>query len=110
MNIEKIALKYFEYFSNKDINSLGNLLADDIYLRDWEVESIGINNVLKTIKEIVNKLKSIRVEILNILIVDLTIVCELKITIDYSIILLVVDILEFDKSGKIKSIRAYKGN
>jgi len=39
-----------------------------------------------------------------------TVVAELEILIDGKIIELVVDIIEFNESGKITSIKAYKGN
>ena len=39
MKLKKIALTYFRDFSNKDIASLKGFFANDIVLRDWEIEA-----------------------------------------------------------------------
>ena len=110
MDIKQIVLEYFNIFSRKEIDKLEQLFANDIYLRDWEVEAIGISNVIKANQDIFDSAKTLEVEPINIYKDMNTLICELIITIDSSEIELVVDIIEFDESGKIKSIKAYKGN
>ena len=38
--------KYFESFQNKDLNGLRKLYADEIKLKDWLGEWIGVDSVL----------------------------------------------------------------
>ena len=44
MKLKEIALSYFRDFSNKDIASLRGFFANDIVLRDWEIEAEGIES------------------------------------------------------------------
>ncbi len=110
MTLKKIALKYFEDFSSKDILSLKKVFANDIVLRDWEIEARGINAVIKANENIFNNVVSIFVEPQNLYQEDNIVIGELKIIINESEILYVVDLIEFNKENKIKRIYAYKGN
>ena len=50
--LKEIALSYFRDFSNKDIASLKGFFANDIVLRDWEIEAEGIEAVIEANKNI----------------------------------------------------------
>jgi hypothetical protein len=102
-------LEYFNYFSNKDINQLSNLFDDDITLVDWNISATNKNNVIQANKDIFNSVQTINVEIVNISEKEKTFFCQLIITINGSEKIDVVDIIEFNNVGKIKSIKAYKG-
>ncbi len=110
MSLKEIAVNYFTTFSNKDLPNLKPLFAENIHLRDWEIEAKGIENVLKANQNIFDKVNKIKVDPINIYEDTSTLICELIITINDSEILQVVDIIEFNQSGKIQSIKAYKGN
>ena len=109
-----IALKYFETFTNKDLEGLKEMFAENISLRDWEVEAKGIKDVLNANSDIfdsVNHMEVIPLRVWDFVSQeDNVVVAELKIELDDNEIELVTDILEFDKNNKIKAIRAYKGN
>ncbi len=108
--IKEIAIDYFKTFSNKNISKLKLFFSDDVVLRDWDVSEKGIERVLQANSNIFNSVESIDVKPINLLECNETIVAELEIKINSKEIILVTDIIEFNKSGKIKSIRAYKGN
>ena len=110
MNLIFIAKDYFKTFSNKEIKKLGTFFSDDISLRDWDISAIGLNNVLKANSNIFNSVETISVQPIKIYQCDSTIIAELEILINSSDKILVVDVIEFDNSGRILSIRAYKGN
>tara|TARA_Y100001978_G_C23503157_1_gene341963 strand:- start:69 stop:401 length:333 start_codon:yes stop_codon:yes gene_type:complete len=110
MTLKEITLKYFNDFSNKDISSLKKVFANDIVLRDWEIEAKGIDAVIKANQNIFDNVISIVVDPQNLYQEANIVIGELKILINDSEIIYVVDLLEFNKDNKIKRIFAYKGN
>ena len=110
MKYRNIAIKYFNLFSNKDIDKLKLLFAENITLRDWEISKKGIENVIDANNNIFESCNDIKVKILEIYEIERTIIAEIKIIIDQKLILLVVDVITFDEKDKICKIRAYKGN
>ncbi|MDC2979771.1 hypothetical protein OAY11_03075, partial [Pelagibacteraceae bacterium] len=66
MELVELAKKYFNYFSNKDIQNLQNLFSENVILKDWEIEAKGINEVVEANKKIFKSVKSISVITKNI--------------------------------------------
>lgn len=88
---------------------LEELIADNITLKDWEIKATGKDEVLEANKKIFNSVKSINSKTVKNYFFDKTAICILKITINQSEIIDVVDIIEFDDEDKILNITAYKG-
>ena len=110
MTLKEITLKYFKDFSSKDISSLKEVFANDIVLRDWEIEAKGIDSVIKANQNIFDNVISIFVDPQNLYQEENIVIGELKIVINDSEIIYVVDLIEFNEDNKIKRIFAYKGN
>ena len=110
MTLKEITLKYFKDFSSKDISSLKEVFANDMVLRDWEIEAKGIDAVIKANQNIFNNVISIFVDPQNLYQEGNIVIGELKIVINDSEIIYVVDLIEFNEDNKIKRIYAYKGN
>lgn len=117
--------KYFSNFCSKNIEELKNIFSDNIELKDWNNEFFGKENVLKEIETIFNSFTSIRLNVINIYnstdIVDcedgeylLSIpsnnkfACQIEISFDNQKFLNIIDLIEFDDDGKIKTLVAYK--
>jgi hypothetical protein len=107
--LKKLALNYFEAFSNADIGRLRSLFSNEVCLRDWNVGVQGIESVISENSKIFKALKDIRVEVLNLYEDAQTIIAELVISGDGAPAILVVDFLHFNEEHKIVSIRAYRG-
>lgn len=103
------AQKYFNAFERRDIDALRKLFDSGIVLRDWDIEIAGVEKILKANLEFFKNFHKIRIKIINLYIDHATVIGELYITLNDSISIKVVDILEFTADGKIKSIRAFKG-
>ena len=58
-NIKDIALSYFKKFSDKNINGLREMFADNVTLRDWDIDKQGIESVLKANLNIFQSVKTI---------------------------------------------------
>ena len=109
-DLKSISKKYFETFSNKDIDGLADMFANEVRLQDWEIVAIGKTAVLLANENIFSSVDTIQVSPTSLYCEGNAIVAELKICVDKKTNLLVVDIIEFNEDGKITAIRAYKGN
>jgi len=108
-NIEDIALSYFKKFSEKNIDGLRELFDDNVTLRDWDIDKKGIESVLKANLNIFQNVKTINAIPQNIISENHFVFAELKIVVNDDEELKVVDLIEFNKKGKIISIKAFKG-
>ena len=106
--MENLIKNYFTFFSKKDISSLDKLLADDVKLIDWEISANGKKEVLDANKKIFSSFKSINVELKEIFIKDMTVVCLLEILVNNKDRIKVVDIIKFNNDNKIILISAFK--
>lgn len=105
--------KYLGAFAAKDLDTLDQMYADNVELHDWAVKLKGKEEVLSANKALFNNSELISVHIQNTSYRDKYIAVEFVLVVNSSdpkdsIILNVVDIIEIDDYGKIKSIRAYK--
>ena len=109
IDLKSIAIEYFETFSRKDLDGLGIMFTGDVTLRDWEISATGIDEVLAANKKIFDSVEYIHVMPLNLYQDGNTVAAELSIVVSGAIVLRVVDIITFNDTGKIVSIKAYKG-
>jgi hypothetical protein len=109
MDLKSICLEYFETFSRKDLDSLALMFTGDVTLRDWEISATGIDEVLAANKKIFDSVEYIHVLPLHLYQDNNTVAAELSIVVSGAIVLRVVDIITFNDTGKIVSIKAYKG-
>jgi hypothetical protein len=107
--LKMLALNYFEAFSKADIIRLRSIFSDDVRLRDWNIDVLGIESVIIENLKIFEALKCISVEVINLYEDVQTVVAELVISANGEPAIKVVDILNFNDERKIVSIRAYKG-
>jgi len=109
MKLKELTLKYFNTFSNKDVDGLRELFSNDVTLRDWELNVGGSAYVLHENKKMFNLFDSIKIIPLNVAVTGNITVSEIELHINESEIIRVVDVIEFNDNGKICAVRAYKG-
>ena len=110
MDLKPLALRYFSTFSRKDTAGLKALFCEDVSLRDWEISASGISNVLAANQKIFDSVRTIEVRPTNLFQDAHSVCAELEIWIDGKTMLLVLDILDFDAEGRIRAVRAFRGN
>lgn len=109
MELKILVKNYQEAFNNQDIDRLRNLFDSNILLKDWERSVQGIENVIKENQKIFDSVKKLKCITVKEYFQENTAICVLKIHINDSEIIDVVDIIEFNNDNKITSIIAYKG-
>ena len=108
-NIKDSAQSYFTIFSEKNIDGLREMFDDNVTLRDWDIDKKGIESVLKANLNIFQNVNTINAIPQNIISENNCVFAELKIVVNDNDELKVVDVIEFNKKGKIISIKAFKG-
>ena len=107
-SISQVALLYLKSFAEKDIGSLEVLFGDSMTLADWDGQLVGKENILNFNKKIFASVNNIGVDVVKVAVGQSTVMAELKITLNNTTTLNVVDVIEFDDDNKIQSIKAYK--
>ena len=109
MDLKARSLEYFYNFSSKNSSTLSWMFTSVCFLHDWENDAAGKTDVMSVYNKIFNSVESIAVTPRAIYQDGLTVIAELLITINGKEQILVTDIITYDETGKIVSVRAYKG-
>jgi hypothetical protein len=99
---------YFDLFSNKDINGLSKLFSEDVKLVDWNISKSGKLEVIEANKKIFNSVDTIKVTPNKFYKNNNSYAVDISILVNEIENLDVIDIISFNKEGKINSIKAYK--
>ena len=112
-NLANLANKYFEVWNSHDSKNVGDLFSENGILRDWEILAEGKKDIVDANQNIFNEVPNVKVEVLKMHISENTNTVSNEILVhtnhDDNEILKVVDIIEYNDDGLIKSLRAYKG-
>jgi len=104
--------KYLAAFAAKDLDVLDSeIYADDVVLSDWLATTSGKEQVLIANKHLFNHCEMISVHIQNIAYNNKTIFVNFDLILingREKVDLSVVDVIEINDNGKIKSITAFK--
>jgi hypothetical protein len=109
--IDSNVYEYFKHFQNKDITSLSDMFSESVYLQDWESTSIGKHQVLEANERLFSLVDNIVIEVINLVTKDNIAIAEMTIQIavqETVNTINVVDVIEFDNSDLIASVKAYK--
>ena len=107
--IKELCLHYLQKYAEKDMKAMEEIFADDIVLRDWKIRVLGKEAALSETHKNFEAADSIEIEVLSTYENNNTVAAELKITVNRTEELHVVDVISFDADGKIDAIRAYLG-
>jgi len=105
----EIFMDYLAAYARKDLDAIDGLFADDIRLRDWKLFVQGRRAALAETAKNFDAARSIEIDVLSTHESQRSVAGELRIRIDGEIELFVVDVVDFDDSGRISAIRAYLG-
>jgi len=104
-----LCLSYLKKYAKKDLSGIEEMFSDNVVLRDWKIRVTGKKNALTETQKNFEAADSIQIEVLSTFENQNTVAAELKINVDNSEELYVVDVITFDSKSKIESIRAYLG-
>ena len=92
-----------------DLKGIESMFSENIILRDWKIRVTGKKNALEETRKNFEAADSIAIKVLSTLENKNSIAAELKINVDNTEELFVVDVITFNSQSQIESIRAYLG-
>jgi ketosteroid isomerase-like protein len=104
----ELVLDYFKNFTDKNLDKLGNMFADDIKLTDWNIRASGKQQVLRENKAIFDNVGTINILVSTMAQDGDVVFSEIQVILDEETTIKVVDIIFFDMHNKIVEIKAYK--
>lgn len=102
-------MAYLEAYEAKDIEAIGEMLSQQVSLRDWNISAQGKDAALEETRKNFGSVQDLKIVPLRVYESEGAVAAELQMVIDGQVDLRVVDVVEFDAQGAIRSIRAYKG-
>jgi hypothetical protein len=109
MNPADLLLSYLRAYEARDIDAVGALLSDDVRLQDWNLAVQGKAAVLAETQRNFDDAAQLQIEVLALYTGEAGAAARLRIVVNAAIELEVVDTITVDASGRVSSIRAYKG-
>lgn len=100
---------FLKSYEAKDIDAIAALLADDVHLQDWNLEAQGKAAVLAETLKNFREAAQLQIQVRQFFEGQQCAAARLRIVVNNSVELEVVDTIELDLDGKVRSIRAYKG-
>ncbi len=104
-------VSYIQAYAKKDLVAVGDMLASSIHLRDWNLGVQGREAVLAETSKNFAAADTVEIAILALYenVRESSVAGELRIVVNGTDELHVVDVISFTPTGKIQSIRAYLG-
>jgi len=109
MSYIKHLRQYLSAYARKDLQAIEAMLADDATLQDWNLKVEGKAEVLRETRKNFEAAQSIEIEIRREFGNGADVAAELRIVVDGTIQLEVVDIVRFNAEALVESIKSYKG-
>ncbi len=109
MNLRHRFVHFLDCYARKDLAGISALLAEDVSLRDWNISVRGRPAVEAATRQNFDDAAHIDIQVLHLHESPDAVAGELKITVDRSIVLYVVDVIQFDAQARVTAIRSYKG-
>jgi hypothetical protein len=100
---------FLSAYERKDIDAISEMLAEDVVLRDWNLEVSGLEAAVAEYSKNFRDADSLRITVNQILESESGVAAELEIVVNGSENLNVVDIFTFNDDNEITSVVAYKG-
>jgi hypothetical protein len=99
---------FLSAYERKDIGTISKMFAEDVVLRDWNLQVAGLDEALAEYSKNFRDADSLSITVNQILESESGVAAELEIIVNESKRLSVVDVFTFNKDSKITSVVAYK--
>ena len=106
---EDVARRFLAAYAAKDLDTIAGLLAEDVLLRDWNLEVRGREAFLAETQRNFDSAGSLAIDVVHVHATDHSVAAEVLITVDGTIRLRVVDVFDVDADGRVTAVRSYQG-
>jgi hypothetical protein len=105
----EVLADFLKAYEAKDIDAIAPMLTDDVRLQDWHLEAHGKAAVLAETRKNFQDAQHLQNEIRQLYEGAGCAAAQVRIVVNKSVELEVVDTIAVNPDGKVSSIRAYKG-
>lgn len=105
----EVARRFLAAYAARDLAAICAMVSPDILLRDWNLEVRGTDAFRIETQRNFENAQSITIEVLQLHATKVSAAVEVLITVDDSIRLRVVDVLDIGEDGLVTAVRSYKG-
>ncbi len=105
----EVLAEFLNAYEAKDIDKIALMLAENVRLQDWNLTAEGKDAVLAETRKNFVDAERLQLEIRQLYEGQSCAAARLKIVVNGTVELEVVDAIELNAEGKVCSIRAYKG-
>lgn len=109
MTPTEVLTRYLQAYEAQDLDAIAPMLAEEVRLQDWNLIAEGKAAVLAETLRNFRDAERLQIEVRQRYEAEGCAAARLRIVVNGSIELEVVDTIEVDGHGQIRSIRAYKG-
>lgn len=102
-------LRFLDLYVRQDLDGILAMLSPDAAVRDWHQSVRGQAGVAAFMRQNFSEAESLSIDVLALHASEDAVAGEVRILVDGSIELFVVDVMRFDAAGRIAEIRSYKG-
>jgi ketosteroid isomerase-like protein len=108
-DFESLAKAFLTAYERKDIAIVGQMLANEVVVRDWNQEVLGKEAAIAEFTKNFEAANSLSIEVLRTFSSSDGTAVELEIVVDETENLRVIDVFSFNKLNQIDSIISYRG-
>ena len=109
MQATDVLAAFLKAYEAKDINAIALMLADDVHLQDWNLTAQGKPAVLAETRKNFLDAQQLQIEVRQLYGAERCAAAQLRITVNRTVELEVVDTIVLNADGQVCAIRAYKG-
>jgi hypothetical protein len=109
MDLRPICKEYFIDWSDKKLDKIAELFADEIHLRDWNSAAFNKEQAVAFNKNIFDNVDTCAALPLYMYQDGLTVACRLNVYINQENAFEVADLITFNEEGKIVELLAFRG-
>ena len=107
--LQAIAREFLRAYEAKDIQTIASLLAEQVVVRDWNLEVVGKTQALQEFAKNFEQASSLSIQLIHLYSSNSGVAAEVEIEVNNAESLRVVDLLTFGEHLQITSIISYKG-
>ncbi len=109
MDLSTRFLQFLQCYEQKDLAGIVAMLAPDVHVRDWNVSLRGRAAAEDFMRRNFDEAESLAIEVLHLHTSADSVAGEVRVVVNGTIELLLVDVIRFDAEGRVAALRSYKG-
>ena len=105
--LEHLTRQFLALYADKDIETISNMFAENVVLKDWNYEVVGKGAAIQEFQKNFEEAENLSIYIKKILLTEVTAAAEIEVSVNGTK-LEIVDVITFNESGLVTAVKAYR--